>query len=593
MTPLDPWWSTACVDWEQRIAEGRSLIPFEPLFPAEAASALNVFKSWRIVDVPGRPTMGEACRPWSLDFAGTVFGAYDPSTGIRYINDFHLDIAKKNIKSTLAAGVMTTALIRNWRESGEFYILAPTKEIADNSFFPARDMVNADEEARDLLHVQSNFRMITHRNTGAFLKVVAADSETVGGKKTIGLFIDELWLFGKRANADAMIREAKGGLASRPEGFVISASTKPDGPPAGVYAQRLDYFRGVRDGKINDPRSLGVLYEYPKRFIDSGDFKKREFFFIPNPNLGTSVSEQYLIDERAKAEHAGQAALVNFYAKHLNVQPSMAMRSDGWAGALVWGRGLEPTLTLDELLARSEVVTVGIDGGGLDDILGVAVIGRDRETKRWLCWAHGLISTVGVLRRKANASDYLTFKRAGELTVFRFGLEEEEEASDPALIELLADVPPADTDPETLAPDIKFVVDLVARIEELGLLAQVGVDAAGIGGIVDALAAIGITQDAETLEGIRQGIALMGAIKTIERKLADGTFRHGALLLLTWCVSNLKIVPTPTAMRVARDESGFGKVDVAMALFNAAALMGLNPEASGAFSEDYQLPVWA
>ena len=69
----------------------------------------------------------------------------------------------------------------------------------------------------------------------------------------------------------------------------------------------------------------------------------------------------------------------------------------------------------------------------------------------------------------------------------------------------------------------------------------------------------------------------MGAIKTIERKLADGSFRHGDQALLGWCVSNLMVVPTPTAMRIGRDESGFGKVDPAMALFNAAHLMALNP----------------
>ena len=165
-----PTWSTACLDWEERIVEGRSLIPFAPLFPDEAKEALAVFNGLRVVDLPGSPTLGEICRPWATEIVGTIFGAYETVSGIRHINDFHLDIAKKNIKSTLLAGVMTTALIRNWRRSGEFFILAPTKEIADNSFLPMRDMVGADEELKAILHVQPNFRMITHRNTGAFLR---------------------------------------------------------------------------------------------------------------------------------------------------------------------------------------------------------------------------------------------------------------------------------------------------------------------------------------------------------------------------------------------------------------------------------------
>lgn len=578
-----PWWTTACPDWEERILKGASLVPFEPLYPEEAKASLDVFHGLRLVDVPGRPTMGESCRAWATDFAGAVFGSYDPSAGIRRVNDFHLDIAKKNIKSTLAAGVMLTALVRNWRYSAEFYILAPTKEIADNSFFPARDMVGADDDLKALCHVQPHARLITHRNTGAFLKVIAADSETVGGKKTSGLFIDELWLFGKRANSEAMIREAKGGLASRQEGFVISASTKPDSTPAGVYAQRLDYFRSVRDGKIKDLRSFGMLYEFPKALLESGDYKKRQYFFVTNPNLGASVSEEYLVDELAKAEHAGRAAVVNFFAKHLNVEPSQNLRSDGWAGAIVWPRGIEKTLTLEEILERCEVITIGLDGGGLDDLLGVAVIGREKGTGRWLGWAHGLISTIGVKRRKANAEDYLRFKRAGELTVFRFGHNVgpalDNEGDDPDLAELFEGALEAAETPEALPPDIQYVVDLVKRVQDAGLLAQVGVDAAGIGGIVDALAGIGVTQDAETLDAVRQGIALMGAIKTIERKLADGSFKHGDQKLLGWCVGNLKIVPTPTAMRVGRDEAGFGKVDPVMALFNASHLMSLNPSA--------------
>lgn len=557
-----PTWTTACPDWETRIVARQPLIPFAPLFPDEAGAALEIFRDLKIVDVAGRPTMGQACRPWAFDLVGAVFGSYDASSGRRLIRNYFELVAKKNTKSTKAAGIMVTALMRNWRDSGEFYILAPTKEVADNSFFPARDMIRADEELSKLLYVQHNHRLITHRNTGATLKVIAADSETVSGKKTIGLLVDELWLFGKRANADAMIREAMGGLASRPEGFVIYLSTQSDQAPAGIFAQKLDEFRAIRDGKVVDPESLPIIYEYPKWMIETEAYKKPENFYIPNPNLGASVDERYLIGEMARAERAGRSSFINFVAKHLNVQVGMALRADSWAGALVWERGIETGLTLDAIIERSEVITVGIDGGGLDDLLGVAVIGREKGTKRWLGWAHALISDIGIERRKANIENYDQFETDGNLTKFTYR-------------------PLVEGQEDLNAENIRYVVDLVRRIHDLGLLAQVGVDAAGIGAIVDALADIGVTQDAEKLDGVRQGIALMGAIKTIEIKLADYSFRHDGSRLMKWCVENLRVVPTPTAMRVARDDAGFGKVDPVMALFNAAQLMSLNPAAGG------------
>ena len=57
-------WNLACVDWENRIRTGRSLVPDLPLDPRNAARAVAAFDKLRLADVVGSPTLKEACGDW-------------------------------------------------------------------------------------------------------------------------------------------------------------------------------------------------------------------------------------------------------------------------------------------------------------------------------------------------------------------------------------------------------------------------------------------------------------------------------------------------------------------------------------------------
>lgn len=561
-------WTTACPDWELRIASRESLIPCPPLFAVKAEDALGVFKSLQVVDLPQKkngtfPTLGEVCDDFVFEFVAAIFGAEDPESGRRLISQFMLLISKKNGKSMIAAGIMLTALILNWRHHAELLILAPTIEVAGNSFGPAAGMVRADPELSELLHVIEHQRTIKHRVTCAELKIIAADSGVVSGKKAAFVLVEELWLFGKNPKAEAMLSEATGGLATRPEGFELYISTHSDEPPAGVFKSKLAYFRDVRDGVIEDPASLGVLYEWPEALIEAEAYLEPDNFYVTNPSLGRSVQVDFLTRKLAMAQTGdGDESLQVFLAKHLNVEIGMRLRRDRWAGVDIWPQNAIPGLTLESLLARCEVAVVGIDGGGRDDLFGLGVVGREAGTGLWLAWGHAWAQLCALERRKAIAPMLQGFASDGNLTLCATGTE---------LVEQVA--------------------ALTVKVRDSGKMPAsggVGLDMASIGPLIDALVAAGFdpgdvaTGRAGQIVPVRQGWGLTSAVYTTEFKLGDGMLLHDGSAMMSWCVSNARATLKGSNMLIDKGLSGAGKIDPLIALFNAVKLMEAGPVAAAA-----------
>jgi phage terminase large subunit-like protein len=561
-------WTTDCKDWGARLKAGLTIIP-PPIFPEEAEYALNIFKNLKIVDAVNSPTFGESSAEWVFDLVRSIFGSYDRHgekgmPGRRLITEWFVLIPKKNSKSTLAAGIMVTALIINEREAGEYAVLAPTIEVAGNSFAPARLMIEREEELEPIFHVQTHIKTITHRIKAATLKVIAADAATAAGKKSIGTLIDELWLFGKMAGAEDMLREAVGGLASRPEGFVIYLTTQSNEPPAGVFAKKLQYARDVRDGKIYDPQFVSVIFEHPDDLVKSKEHLLPKNLAMVNPNLNYSVDNNFLIREYWKSKSEGEESFRGFMAKHANVEIGLNLRADRWAGAEFWeAAGVARAATLEDLIDQCEVIDIGIDGGGLDDLLGLSAVGRVKRTRNWLAWSHAFAHKSVFERRKEIAPALHGFADDGDLTIV-----------------------------EHIGDDVTAVAGYCLMVHEASLLDKIGCDPAGIGAVLDALEDAGIPGD--KIIGISQGWKLSGAIKTTERKVAaasgrklddgapaDGALTHAGTRLMNWSVGNARVVPVGNAINITKQASGKAKIDALMALFNAVSLMALNPEALG------------
>ena len=243
------------------------------------------------------------------------------------------------------------------------------------------------------------------------------------------------------------------------------------------------------------------------------------------PNLGRSITLPRLIQDFEAAKVAGEAEIRRWASQHLNIEIGLGLSSDAWAGATWWERGGDPDLTLDALIARCDVAVAGIDGGGLDDLFGLTILGRERGTRRWLAWSHAWVHADVLELRKSIAPALLDFVADGDLTIV-------DEPGD----------------------DVAACVARIAEVDSAGILADrdaVGLDPFGVGAVVDALAEAGIGEG--RVVAVSQGYKLQGAIKTAERKLASRDLRHGGCRLMDWCVGNAKVevkaTPSPSPSR--------------------------------------------
>jgi phage terminase large subunit-like protein len=169
-----------------------------------------------------------------------------------------------------------------------------------------------------------------------------------------------------------VLRQIRGGLDKMPEGLLLITTTQSDDIPAGAFKSELKLARNIRDckyrGRVIRPM-LPVLYEFPREIAEltreeraRGEverWKDPANWPMVMPNLGRSIHLPNLIADWESEREKGDEAIKVWASQHLNIEIGVGINNEGWRGADFWEAAADESQTLEALLERSEVVSMG------------------------------------------------------------------------------------------------------------------------------------------------------------------------------------------------------------------------------------------
>ena len=260
----------------------------------------------------GRPLVLE---PWQEFAIGSVYGWFRRD-GTRRFRTAYEEVARKNGKSSMAAGVAIFALIADQEPGAEVYAAATKRDQARIIFTEAQRMVRASPDLRRRIAVfQLNLSI---DETAAKFEPLSADERTLDGLNPHCILVDELHKHRTRAVLDVLDTA----MGSRRQPLLWIITTAGDDNPESVYAKETAYAIQVIEGVVQDDSYFALIYT-----LDADDrWDDPKVWVKANPNLGVSVKLDDLKRQALKAAHS-PPALVAFKRLRCNVRTSDATRA--------------------------------------------------------------------------------------------------------------------------------------------------------------------------------------------------------------------------------------------------------------------------
>lgn len=228
--------------------------------------------------------------PWQQFIIWCLFG-WKVADGTRRFHKAYNQIARKNGKSTLAAGIGLYMLIADQEAGAEIYSAATKKDQAKITHDEATRMVKASPSLRKRIGVYKNNLHIAASSSK--FEPLGADADTLDGLNPHGVLIDELHAHKSRELLDVL----ETALAARRQPLIFIITTAGFDKNSVCYEEFL-YSTKVLEGIIQDDS----IFAFITCLDETDEWDDPEVWIKSNPNLGVSAKIEYLHKQCKKAQ---------------------------------------------------------------------------------------------------------------------------------------------------------------------------------------------------------------------------------------------------------------------------------------------------
>jgi len=431
---------------------------------------------------------GEPIRlePWQAFVIGSAFGWYR-ADGTRRFRLVYTEVARKNGKSTIAAGIGLYLAFFDGEPGAEVYAAATKRDQARIIWDDARRMVLASAGLRR--RITAYVANLHDIRSGSKFEPLGADSDSMDGLNVHGAIIDELHAHRTRDVWDVL--ETASGSRRQPLRWVI---TTAGSARESIWGELRDDAVRVLEGTPDDAQLVYIAT------LDEGDDPFDEALWPKaNPNLGVSVK---VGDLREQAERARRVPgrLNAFLRLRMNVPTQAASR---WLSRASWdANAAEPAVR------PGAACYGGLDLASTRDLSALVLVfpaadGALDVLARFWCPEEGIAE-----RSRIDAVPYADWARDGYLRATEGNV----------------------TDYDVIREDIKTLAETYA-------IEGIGYDRWNASHLMTQLVG-----DGAPMVPTGQGFADLSApSKELEKLILGGRLRHGGHPILAWMADHVEV----------------------------------------------------